>query len=99
MNVQGRSDFTVETELTPDEVRAEVNRIVRAFAARTPAVTRAVAEADDALDITIKIGLVSGSFALLESELDELAKEISDALQRRSATTRVSRGVTEMVTA
>lgn len=99
MNLQGQSEFSVETGLSVDEVVDVTNGVLRAFAARTPIVTHAWAEPDDAGDVRVQVMTVSSSYAQVESEMDSLAGEIVDALRARKAGTRVSRGATELVPA
>ncbi|OCI32807.1 hypothetical protein [Oerskovia enterophila] len=99
MNLQGHSEFFVESNRTLDDVIVEANRVLLLFAERSPIVTRAWAEADGPHDVRIRILTVSSSYAEVEGKFDALAHEVVVALQERLAGTRVSRGATELVPA
>lgn len=99
MNLQGQSEFSVASELTLDEVVEVANEVLREYVARTPTITRAWADRDEAGDVRVQITTVSSSYAHVEREMDALARVIAEALQERRAGTQVSRGATELVPA
>lgn len=98
MRLAGRSEFDIELELTPDELREAVQVVLDAFV-RKSTIIEAAASAVSGQDVEIRITTSSNSFAEVGREITRLANHLEESLRGSHPDARLQRGTTELVPA
>lgn len=94
MKLQGSTDFTISSRLNPEELRHELERIVKRFVADKQAVLKSVVLPDGDRSFRVELLIAADSFA----QGDDLMMQLAEYLHSQFAETRQSDDLLERMT-